>query len=124
MNDVERPDDSGKFDDATLINIIAERFSRDADPVTQRDGAWLAMMARKGLKYRDTGAVRCLCPISGCVCLMAAGGDMCEPCANGSHIDSDNNHFEVSVDGKFTITACPVGCEDHRNEEELNGQGS
>jgi hypothetical protein len=43
----ERPDDSGLYDDETLLQIIAERFSRHPDPVTSRDGSWLiATIAR------------------------------------------------------------------------------
>lgn len=43
----ERPDDSGEYDDDTLLQIITERFERSADSIERRDGLWLAEKARE-----------------------------------------------------------------------------
>ena len=47
-----RPDDSNSFDDETLVDIIAERFDRDPDPITRRDAAWLVDLAHEAIKTR------------------------------------------------------------------------
>lgn len=49
-NEPERPDDSGLFDDEGLLDIIAERFASDPDPITRRDAAWLVWLARKAIR--------------------------------------------------------------------------
>lgn len=41
MTDVERPDDSGEFDDETLEQIIREAFDSDCDGQVRRDGRWI-----------------------------------------------------------------------------------
>lgn len=37
----ECPDDSGLYDDETLIDIIAEGFERSPNAITCRDGRWI-----------------------------------------------------------------------------------
>ena len=50
MLTVERPDDSGQYDDATLLQIVAERFEQSADPITRRDARWLVSLARQAIQ--------------------------------------------------------------------------
>lgn len=51
--DAERPDDSGAYDDETLIAIIAETFGHHPDPIIRRDGAWIVAKLREAQERGD-----------------------------------------------------------------------
>lgn len=94
----EHPDDSGEYDDETLIEIIAERFECDKDEITRRDGLWISNLALRFVRITnerrpdDVSFQSCICRATDCVCVrlvprgeIDAHGALCADCRAGAH---------------------------------------